>query len=176
MIRMKRYPRWTSALAAMVLGCSTVVFGAVPASAAGSLVVASSSPPPRGYVGQEYPLWGPGVSGPDGQSAGPVTWTLGGTLPPGLKLDPYPYNVNVVGTPQSAGTWSFDITATDAAGDTGTGHFTLTVDQVDTRPVDQLANTVTGTLGGLGTSQLLYILTTCPLSVLNILSSRPTGC
>lgn len=56
----------------------------------------------------------------------PVTFTLaGGTLPPGLTFNPATGVLR--GTPRVAGTFRFEITATDALGDTDTHEFTLRI-------------------------------------------------
>ncbi|WP_435102361.1 putative Ig domain-containing protein [Halarchaeum sp. P4] len=56
----------------------------------------------------------------------PLSWSLtSGTLPPGLSLDTD--TGRITGTPTSAGTYTFTVTATDASGATASQQYTLTV-------------------------------------------------
>jgi hypothetical protein len=60
-----------------------------------------------------------------GQSTPPFTWTLaGGTLPPGLTLFA---NGQLFGTPTTTGTYTFTTRVSDAAGQTATQAFGLTI-------------------------------------------------
>jgi hypothetical protein len=64
--------------------------------------------------------------------AGPYTWSLAsGSLPPGLTLqtyvDPRDANDELVGTPTTAGTYSFTMKLTDYDGQQATQKFTMTI-------------------------------------------------
>lgn len=64
--------------------------------------------------------------------AGPYTWSLAsGSLPPGLTLqtyvDPRDANDELVGTPTTAGTYTFTMKLTDYDGQQATQKFTMTI-------------------------------------------------
>ena len=61
----------------------------------------------------------------DSSSVATVSYSDGGTLPPGLSIDPATGTVS--GTPTAAGTYSVTITATDDAGFAGSASFAWTV-------------------------------------------------
>jgi hypothetical protein len=61
----------------------------------------------------------------DSSSAATLAYSDGGTLPPGLSIDPASGIVS--GTPTTAGTSSVTITVTDSAGASGTSSFTWTI-------------------------------------------------
>ena len=66
----------------------------------------------------------------DSSSSVTISYSDGGTLPPGLGIDPSSGTVS--GTPTTAGTFSVTITATDSAGYSGTSTFSWTVTNVVT--------------------------------------------
>ncbi len=66
----------------------------------------------------------------DSSPAATITYSDGGTLPPGLAIDPSAGTIS--GTPTTAGTYAVTITATDSAGFSGTSSFTWTVTNVVT--------------------------------------------
>lgn len=72
------------------------------------IVVAASPSPPAGMVSTSYPAFGFSASG----GSPPYAWSASGTLPPGLMFGK---DGTVSGTPTSAGTFSFSVTATDSA-------------------------------------------------------------
>ncbi len=77
---------------------------------------------PNGTVGTLYDQT---VSGSGG--AAPYTFALtNGSLPTGLTLNPSTGQIS--GTPTAAGTFNFDITATDANGCTGVSSYSITMD------------------------------------------------
>jgi len=73
-----------------------------------SIVVSTAPPPPAGVVTYPYPGYGFTASG----GSPPYTWQASGVLPPGLVLAS---DGTVSGTPTSAGTFKFSVTATDSA-------------------------------------------------------------
>ena len=73
------------------------------------------------------------ASATDTSSTATVTWSDGGTLPPGLSVDPTAGTVS--GTPTTAGTYAVFLTATDGAGYAATTSFTWTITNVVTAAV-----------------------------------------
>ena len=71
------------------------------------------------------------ISATDSSSAATLTYSDGGTLPPGLSIDPS--SGSITGTPTTAGTYPVTITATDSAGFTGSATFTWTITNTVTR-------------------------------------------
>ena len=73
----------------------------------------------------------------DSSSTATLTYSDGGTLPPGLSIDPS--TGAITGTPTTAGTSSVTITATDNAGFTGSATFNWIITNVVTvtSPGDQ---------------------------------------
>ena len=87
------------------------------------VVISTVSPLPNGLTGVAYPTTLQVSSG------GPVTWarpgTGGGTLPPGLTLNP---DGSFGGTPLTAGTYTFNVIATSACNATSSlTPFTVTI-------------------------------------------------
>ena len=102
----------TDALGATATQAESVDVAAVPAVTSAGL--------PGGEVGVSYDTV-PVVS--DG--TGPFTWSVTGTLPPGLSLDPS--TGEVTGSPTSAGTSTFTLVVTDADGVVATQPESVTV-------------------------------------------------
>ena len=73
-----------------------------------SIVIAATPAPPSGTVTYPYPAFGFSASG----GLAPYTWQATGTVPPGLAVGP---DGTVSGTPTTAGSFSFSVTATDSA-------------------------------------------------------------
>ena len=94
-------------------------------------ITTSSLPPVEVHVPYEADLVGTG---------GELTWGVaGGTLPPGLSLDP---NGELTGAPSAVGTWTFTVQATNAAGsDTRELSFTSEPGtlEITTYPLDDAA-------------------------------------
>jgi hypothetical protein len=65
------------------------------------------------------------VPASDSSSVATLSYSDGGTLPPGLSIDPSTGTVS--GTPTTAGTYSVTVTALDNAGFTGSAAFTWTI-------------------------------------------------
>jgi len=99
----------------------------------------TASPLAAGEVGVPYPDAGLVVGGLPPYSV-EVT---GGTVPPGLAVDPI--TGVLAGTPESGGAFTFDVRVTDAADDTATGTFEITITQ-DLCP-DDPAKTEPGVCG-----------------------------
>ncbi len=93
-------------------------------NAARPLVITSPTSPsqlPAGTVGTTYAV---GVFADGGTT--PYTWTrTAGTLPPGLALQASPGRIQ--GTPTTAGTFTFTLRVDDAAGQSATGTFIITI-------------------------------------------------
>lgn len=85
------------------------------------LVITSPSTLPAGTRGQAYAV---GVFADGGTT--PYSWTrTAGTLPPGLALQASPGRIQ--GTPTTTGTFSFTLRVADAAGQSATGTFAITI-------------------------------------------------
>ncbi|MBV8790894.1 MAG: putative Ig domain-containing protein, partial [Pseudolabrys sp.] len=85
------------------------------------LTVNPGSPLPNGTRGQSY-----GATFTASGGTGPYTFArTAGALPPGMSLAA---NGALSGTPSAAGTFSFDVTATDTLFNTGTRSYSLTID------------------------------------------------
>jgi PKD repeat protein len=86
----------------------------------------------------------------DASSRGSVEWTLeSGNLPPGLMIFSYSY---IAGYPTIAGTFTFTLKATNAAGLSATQEFTITIKEAKapitpTAPIIITANLPNGELG-----------------------------
>ncbi|QWT25006.1 putative Ig domain-containing protein [Subtercola sp. PAMC28395] len=80
----------------------------------------SSPPPGTGQVGAPYASAAPTTSGLD-----PTGFTVSGTLPFGLRLDPVTGVIS--GTPTTAATFDFDLIATNSVGRSGPQHVSLTI-------------------------------------------------
>ncbi|MBI5668553.1 MAG: choice-of-anchor D domain-containing protein [Chloroflexi bacterium] len=82
------------------------------------------SPPslPSGTVGVRYNQTVTATGG-----TGPYTLTQTGTLPPGISFIPSTPSATLSGTPTSAGSFTFTVTATDAIGATGSQNYTLVI-------------------------------------------------
>jgi hypothetical protein len=65
------------------------------------------------------------ISASDSSSSATLTYSDGGTLPPGLSIDPNTGTIS--GTPTTAGSYSVTITATDGSGASGSTTFTWTI-------------------------------------------------
>ena len=65
------------------------------------------------------------ISATDSSSTATLTYSDGGTLPPGLSIDPT--SGSITGTPTTGGTYPVTITATDDAGYSGSATFTWTI-------------------------------------------------
>jgi large repetitive protein len=78
----------------------------------------------------------------------PYTWTLasGSTLPPGLAIIPGSNGVSsyIGGVPTTAGTYTFTLTATDSASQSGNSSVTINISQISSSP-DSAPNGVVGT-------------------------------
>ena len=68
------------------------------------------------------------ASATDSSPVATITYSDGGTLPPGLSVDPG--TGSITGTPTTAGTYDVTVTATDNAGFAATSTFTWTVTNV----------------------------------------------
>ncbi len=88
-------------------------------STAGKLTITTSALA-GGKVGQSYSQTLAAAGGTP-----PYQWMAGQGLPQGIGLDPS--NGNLSGIPTSAGTFSFQIQVTDAAGNSASGSFSLAV-------------------------------------------------
>ena len=73
-----------------------------------SIVIAATPAPPSGTVTYPYPAFGFSASG----GLAPYTWHATGTVPPGLAVGS---DGTVSGTPTTAASFSFSVTATDSA-------------------------------------------------------------
>ena len=65
------------------------------------------------------------ITATDSSSTATLTYSDGGTLPPGLSIDPT--SGSITGTPTTGGTYTVTITATDDAGYSGSATFTWTI-------------------------------------------------
>jgi hypothetical protein len=87
-----------------------------------ALSIETASPLPAGVEGAAYTAtfaakWG----------SPPYTWTLGGTAPPGLALDPATGVLG--GAPLGAGSFSFEVQVRDSAGATASKAFSLAINR-----------------------------------------------
>jgi hypothetical protein len=82
---------------------------------------------PSGTVGTPYPTIFLEVSG--GSALSSVFWSVSGSLPPGLTISTAG---RISGTPTRAGSFVFDVVATDTVGRTGSRRFTITILDVPT--------------------------------------------
>ena len=69
-----------------------------------------------------------GLGSTDSSSTATIAYADGGSLPPGLAIDPV--SGSITGTPTTAGTYPVTITATDSAGFSATASFNWTVTNV----------------------------------------------
>ncbi len=98
---------------------------------AATVTILATSPLQGGYVGNYYLVYlNPGVTSQC--STGDFTWNVtSGSLPPGLYIYNPPGNFNIFelyGTPTTAGTYNFTLTATDPNGNTSSpASFTVTI-------------------------------------------------
>ena len=81
------------------------------------------------------------ISAADSSSTATLTYSDGGTLPPGLSIDPSSGVIS--GNPTTGGTYSVTITATDGSGASGSASFTWTIHNVVT--VNPVANQTSDT-------------------------------
>ncbi len=82
------------------------------------------------------------VVGSDSSSTATLSYSDGGTLPPGLSIDSS--SGNITGTPTTAGSYPVTITATDGAGFSGSTSFTWTISNVVTVTSPGNQTSVTG--------------------------------
>lgn len=100
------------------------------------LVLTNTGQLSSGTVGEPYAI---GVFADGGTT--PYTWTLvGGALPPGLSLQASPGRI--LGTPTTAGTFSFSLRANDSAGQSATGTYSITVTEPAPPPTPPPAPTL----------------------------------
>lgn len=101
-------------------------------SASQAMTVAVAEPPPAPHITSASPLPG-GAAGSmydftfaAADGGAPYAWSItGGSLPPGLVLSSAG---TLSGAPTAAGTWTLDVTVTDADGQSSAGSFPLTVE------------------------------------------------
>ncbi len=82
------------------------------------------------------------VPATDSSSVATVSYSDGGTLPPGLSIDPATGTVS--GTPTTAGSYAVTVTATDDAGFAGSASFTWTITNAVTVANPGAQNNVSG--------------------------------
>ena len=76
------------------------------------------------------------ITATDSSAGATLTYSDGGTLPPGLSIDPS--SGSITGTPTTGGTYPVTITATDSVGYTGNATFTWTItNTVTVAPIGQ---------------------------------------
>ena len=76
------------------------------------------------------------ITATDSSAGATLTYSDGGTLPPGLSIDPA--SGSITGTPTTGGTYPVTITATDSVGYTGSATFTWTItNTVTVAPIGQ---------------------------------------
>ena len=100
----------------------------------------------------------------------PLTWTLSGSLPPGLSLSS---GGVISGTPTSGGTFSFSVQAANSGG-TNSKQFSLTVAGTATPPSITSASVISGTVGT-SYSQTLTANGSSPLTWSIVSGSLPSG-
>ena len=88
---------------------------------------------PAGYVGTVYPKQTFTTDSP----CQPVTYTVSGTLPPGLSFA----NGMLQGTPTVAGSYTFTVAAIDACGCPGIKTYTVVIKDCPRVPIKGLFNT-----------------------------------
>lgn len=91
----------------------------------GSLAIATPPSLAAGSVGNPYSVT---VSATGGKP--PYTWSLSGTLPPGLTLNASQGIIS--GTPTTTGTYGFNLTVTDSAAASLTQGFSITINSAST--------------------------------------------
>ena len=91
------------------------------------------------------------ISATDSSSTATLSYSDGGTLPPGLSIDSS--SGSITGTPTTAGSYPVTITATDGAGSRGSTNFTWTI-----------TNTVSVTSPGDQTNESGTAITAVPIS------------
>ncbi|MBV9558747.1 MAG: putative Ig domain-containing protein [Pseudolabrys sp.] len=130
------------------------------------LTVNPGSPLPNGTRGTAY-----GATFTASGGTGPYTFAVSsGALPAGLSLAS---NGALSGTPTAAGTYSFDVTATDSLFNTGTRSYSLTID-----PAPLTINPASLPNGTVGTAYNQTIVAsngTAPYSYAVIAGALPTG-
>jgi hypothetical protein len=113
----------------------------------------STAPLPDGTYGAAY---GQILTATEGGYQGTFSFAVtAGTPPPGMSMTSGVFGLVLTGTPTSAGSFSFTVTATDSAGFSASQSYTLTIDKADlfvtatsnSKTYGQTASD-TGTLGG----------------------------
>ncbi len=108
--------RWSVALIALFLFWTSAFPGEAQAAAP-----EISGYPPTGYVNTSYSFSFSATC--DGGACPASTWTLTGSLPPGLSSSG---GRNISGTPTSTGTWDITVTVTNSNGTT-TGNYSIVI-------------------------------------------------
>lgn len=144
---------WTLCIGDSLTGdAGTLDSWSLTLTAAATAPEITSAPPPNGGVGTpyEYTMTATGTA--------PITWAVtSGTLPDGLSLDSATGVIS--GTPQTAGTWSGTITASNGTAPADSQEFAITIAKADQtidfeNPGDQTFSTEPVTLTASSTSGL----------------------